>query len=91
MYSAEKQRSKQDVSIPQGESFPGCSPHDPGHSTPVCSPTAPPDSFQMVSVVDATDENGKVFNILEAQASREAGTGEAVSGARCESGKERQR
>ena len=35
----------------------------------------------MCQIVDATDGNGKVFSIMEAEASREAGNGEAVSGA----------
>ena len=50
----------------------------PGHSTPVRSPTPPPDTFHILSVVEATDENGKVFHMLEAEASREAGSGEGV-------------
>ena len=44
-------------------------------------PPPPPDTFQIVSVVDATDETGEVFHILEAEASREGGNDEGVSGA----------
>ena len=71
--TAEKRRSEQGLFISWVNTC--CSNHHyPDHSTPVrptCSP--PPDSFQMLLVVDATDENGEVFSILEAKASHEAG------------------